>query len=236
MSCVAVESLSAPDLLLATSYEATFVTGHQCVLDKSEFDGATARQCERQMWDTGNRRIVAHPDNNTCAWRLPLPIGADGVEIINGGQDLYAHLPTSPCNGLRTYQTYLLLDHSLAALAQSDCHQRAIFGRVWTGMWLDDAQESTWATIYAALDARRTFAAMGDITLDAWQEAESSGQPVLRWRVSAGAEVYIYCTDRPAAWFDAGAAQRGVFTPPAMATTGCWRGAGWPGRFRRRCR
>ncbi len=208
----AAQKLAAPDLLVNTGYEATFVTGHMCVLDKTEFDGATALACERQMWLPSNLRVVAHPDNNSCAWRLPLPVDAAAVEIINGGQDLYAFRPTSPCSGLLTYQTYLLLNHPIAAFAQSDCHARAMFGRVWTGMWLADGQPLSWEAVHSAIAERRTFAAMGDISLDVWCE-EENGQPVLHWQGAEGAEITIYCADLPVAYLDSDAARAGSYWP-----------------------
>lgn len=209
----AAESLTTPDLLISTGYEATFATGHLCVLDKTEFDGATAAQCERQIWNPDTLRIVAHPDNNACAWRLPLPVDAAGVEIINGGQDLYSYRPSSPCNGLHTYQAYLLLDHPIAAIGQSDCHQRAFFGRAWTGLWLPAEHQPTLAAIFDAVGKRCTFAAMGDVQLRVWCEEAAHGRPLLRWHASEGVEIYIHCMDRPVAYVDPMEARRGVYEP-----------------------
>ncbi len=138
---------------------------------------------------------------------------AAGSEIINGGQDLYSFRPTSPCSGLPTYQTYLLLNHPIAAFAQSDCHARALFGRVWTGMWLPDAQPTTWEAIHRAIAERRTFAAMGDIRLNVWCEANASQPPVLRWQGAEGAEIYVYCADQPVAYLDPIEARAGAYQP-----------------------
>ena len=225
----AADSLTTPELLVSTGYEATFVTGHLCMLNRTEFDGESALLCERQMWRPDNLRIVAHPDNNSCAWRLPLPVGAAGVEVINGGQDLYAYRPSSPCNGLRTYQTYLLLNHPVAAFAQSDCHERMIFGRVWTGMWLPEDTATTWAAIDSAIDERRVFAAMGDITLRVWSDEDTYTVPVLRWETSPGAEITIFCADRPVTYLEPEAAACGYHQPATNGYT--WilakRGLAW---------
>ena len=169
-----VADLADSPLLLTTGYEATFVTGHLCVLDKRLFDGESVADCRRQLWSPANTRILAHPDNNACAWLLPLPVGVQGVEVINGGQDLYAYRPTSPCNGLPTYMRYLLLNHPVAAVAQSDCHERALFGRVWTGLALPIDAPLTWVAVQDALNCGRSFASMGDLTLRVWTASGAS--------------------------------------------------------------
>lgn len=225
----AAEELTAPDLLVTTGYEATFVTGHLCVLNKQTFDGATALPCEREMWRPANVRIVAHPDNNSCAWRLPLPVDAVGVEIINGGQDLYAFHDSSPCNGLRTYQRYLLLNHPVAAVAQSDCHERAVFGRVWTGMWVGEQAPLTWQTMQAALEERRTFASMGGLAIRFWAEEDGAGGSLLCWEVPEGTDVTVYCVDRPVAYYGSAARSGGrhLATTPGHYWLLARRGLAW---------
>ena len=210
---LAAAALTTPDLLLTTGYEATFWTGHLCLLNRPDFDGESAVECEQQMWRPDNLRIVAHPDNNGCAWRLPLPVHAAGVEVINSGHDLYSFRPTSECNGLHTYQTYLLLNHPVAAFAQSDCHARVMFGHVWTGMWLPEDAPVTWPAIRSAIAERRVFAARGDISLRVWSEEDAQGRPVLRWEASPGAAITVYCGDRPMTYLDPVAAARGSHAP-----------------------
>lgn len=203
-----VADLADSPLLLTTGYEATFVTGHLCVLDKRLFDGESVADCRRQLWSPANTRILAHPDNNACAWLLPLPVGVQGVEVINGGQDLYAYRPTSPCNGLPTYMRYLLLNHPVAAVAQSDCHERALFGRVWTGLALPIDAPLTWVAVQDALHCGRSFASMGDLTLRVWTASGASlgdtlaaaGDHDLFWEVAPGSEVTVYVADRPVAY------------------------------------
>lgn len=207
-----VAALADGPLLLTTGYEATFVVGHLCVLDKREFDGESVAECRRQLWSPANTRILAHPDNNACAWLLPLPVAVQGVEVINGGQDLYSYRAVSPCNGLTTYARYLLLNHPLAAVAQSDCHVRAIFGRVWTGLTLPAEAPLTWAAVQDALRQGHAFACMGDLPLRVWTASGASmgdtlstdGDADLLWEVAPGSEVTVYVADRPVAYFAPG--------------------------------
>ena len=208
---VQAETDAAPDLLLTTGYEATWMTGHLCVLGKQAFDGESIAACDHQMWSPANTRILAHPDNNICAWRLPLPVAVQGVEIINGGQDPYAIYAGSPCNGLATYQRYLLLNHRVAAIAQSDCHQRVVFGRAWTGIRVEDGAPLDWEVVQRALHAGHTFAAIGDLPIHVWTEngigpgdgLDEPGVDSICWEVPSGAEVTIYIADRPVAYFAA---------------------------------
>jgi hypothetical protein len=210
---VAEESakLGASELLLTTGYEATWMTGHLCILGKDALDGESIAACERQMWSPSNTRILAHPDNNICAWHLPLPVGVQGVEVINGGQDPYSVYVGSPCNGLTTYQRYLLLNHKVGAIAQSDCHERAIFGRAWTGIQVDDDAPLRWEVVQSALNQAHTFAAMGDLPVRLWTEdgcgpGDTLHEPTvdsLWWEVPSGAEVTVYVANRPVAHFAA---------------------------------
>jgi hypothetical protein len=207
-----VAQLAPGELLLTTGYEATWMTGHLCVLGKHEFDGESIAACDRQMWSPANTRILAHPDNNICAWHLPLPVAIQGVEVINGGQDPYSVYAGSPCNGLATYQRYLMLNHKVAAIAQSDCHQRVVFGRAWTGILVDENAPLHWENVQAALQQGRTFAAMGDLFVHVWVEngqavgdtLTEAGVSDLLWDVPDGAEVTIHVADRPVAHFPAG--------------------------------
>ncbi|HXF62297.1 MAG TPA: hypothetical protein VNK95_11815 [Caldilineaceae bacterium] len=204
-----VGALASDGLLLTAGYEATWVRGHLCVLGKQVFDGEQIAACRRQMWSPANTRILAHPDNNPCAWLLPLPVGIQAVEVINGGQDLYAHHMTSPCNGLATYRRYLLLNHPVGAVGQSDCHARADFGRVWTGLELTEDGPLAWEAVQAALHARHSFAAMGDLPVRFWAEngaqmGDSLNDPAcqeLLWEVPPGAEATVWGIDRPLAYF-----------------------------------
>jgi hypothetical protein len=203
------EKLGADELLLTTGYEATWMTGHLCVLGKHEFDGESIPACDRQMWSPANTRILAHPDNNICAWRLPLPVAIQGVEVINGGQDPYAVYAGSPCNGLATYQRYLLLNHPVGAIAQSDCHQRVVFGRAWTGVAVADDAPLGWEVVQQALHQGHTFAAMGNLPVHVWTEngclpGDTLVDPAvnsLRWDIPSEAEVTVYVADRPVAHF-----------------------------------
>ena len=212
-------ALASDGLLLTTGYEATWVRGHLCVLGKQEFDGEQIAACRRQMWSLANTRILAHPDNNPCAWLLPLPVGVHAVEVINGGQDLYAYHMTSPCNGLTTYRRYLLLNHPVGAVGQSDCHAREDFGRVWTGLHLPDQEPLDWETVQEALHARHSFAAMGDLPVRFWAEngalmGDSLADPAcqeLRWEVPAGAEVTVWGVDRPLAYFGPADSRQGRY-------------------------
>jgi hypothetical protein len=200
-------ALAADDLLLTTGYEATFVAGHLCVLGKQQFDGETVADCARQLWSPANTRILAHPDNNSCAWLLPLPVGVQGVEVINGGQDFYSYRMGSPCNGLTTFQRYLLLNHPVGAVAQSDCHERAIFGRVWTGLQLPEDAPLNWQSVQAALARGHCYAAMGQISLRLWTGSgasmgdtlENSGSTELLWEAPPGAEVTVFVAGTPVA-------------------------------------
>jgi hypothetical protein len=203
----AMTALSPSELLLTTGYEATWMTGHLCVLGKQTFDGEHIPDCDRQMWSPANTRILAHPDNNLCAWRLPLPVAVQGVEVINSGQDPYSVDAGSPCNGLATYQRYLLLNHKVAAVAQSDCHQRAVFGRAWTGIMVDDDAPLHWEVVQQALQQGHTFAAMGDMPIRVWTEngcgpgdtLTDAAESMLYWEVPNEAEVTVYVADRPLA-------------------------------------
>jgi hypothetical protein len=218
-----IADLSGEALLLTTGYEATWMTGHLCVLGKQIFDGESIVDCDRQMWSLENTRILAHPDNNLCAWRLPLPVGVQGVEVINGGQDPYSTYVGSPCNGLATFQRYLLLNHKVAAIAQSDCHQRAIFGRAWTGIIVDDDAPLRWEKVQAALFAGHTYAVMGDLPIRVWMEndllpgdslveqANGDDANTLLWEVPSGAEVTVFVADRPLAHFAGTASSRGHY-------------------------
>lgn len=213
-----VDALSGAGLLLSTGYEATFVVGHLCVLNKRVFDGESVAGCRRAMWSPANTRILAHPDNNACAWLLPLPVGVQGVEVINGGQDLYAYRASSPCSGLLSYQRYLLLNHPVAAVAQSDCHVRAIFGRVWTGLAVADAP-LTWAALQDALARGHSCAVMGDLPLRVWTESGAAmgdalavaGDHELLWEVAPGSAVTVYVADRPVAHFAPSSQDRGRY-------------------------
>lgn len=214
-----VEALSGSGLLLSTGYEATFVVGHLCVLNRRVFDGESVAGCRRALWSPANTRILAHPDNNACAWLLPLPVGVQGVEVINGGQDLYAYRPNSPCNGLTTYQRYLLLNHPVAAVAQSDCHVRALFGRVWTGLALPPDAPRTWTALQDALARGHSCAVMGDLPLSVWAESGAiMGDPLaapgdheLLWEVAPGSEVTVFVADRPVAYFLPNGQSRGHY-------------------------
>lgn len=196
-------------LLLTTGYEATFVVGHLCVLNKAAFDGESVADCRRELWSPANTRILAHPDNNACAWLLPLPVGVQGVEVINGGQDLYSYRTGSPCNGLTSFVRYLLLNHRVAAVAQSDCHERAIFGRVWTGLFLPTDAPLTWDVVQTALEQGHTFACMGDLPLRVWTAGgvimgdllTDASDDDLLWDVAPGSEVTVYAADQPVAFF-----------------------------------
>jgi hypothetical protein len=204
-----IAHLAPNELLLTTGYEATWMAGHLCVLGKETFDGESIVECDRQMWSPANTRILAHPDNNICAWHLPLPVGVQGVEVINGGQDPYSVYAGSPCNGLATYQRYLLLNHKIAAIAQSDCHQRVVFGRAWTGVMVDEDAPLTWETVRVALEQGHTFAAMGDLPIRVWTEngcvpgdhLVEEGANLLLWEAPSGAEVTIYVAGHPVAHF-----------------------------------
>jgi hypothetical protein len=202
-----VAHLASSELLLTTGYEATWMSGHLCVLGKKEFDGKSIVECKRQMWSPANTRILAHPDNNICAWRLPLPVAVQGVEVINGGQDPYSVYAGSPCNGLATYQRYLLLNHRVAAIGQSDCHQRKVFGRAWTGVMVEDDAPLQWEVVQEALKQGHTFAAMGELPLQVWTEngcrpgdtLADDTVDCLYWEVPSEAEVTVYVADRPVA-------------------------------------
>lgn len=204
-----VGALAGEGLLLTTGYEATFVVGHLCVLNKAAFDGESVADCRRELWSPANTRILAHPDNNACAWLLPLPVGVQGVEVINGGQDLYSYRASSPCNGLTSFARYLLLNHRVAAVAQSDCHERAIFGRVWTGLLLPTDTPLTWDAVQTALHQAHTFACMGDLPLRVWTAGGAimgdlladTGDYDLLWDVAPGSEVTVYVADQPVAFF-----------------------------------
>lgn len=197
-----VAALQSPDLLLTTGYEATWMAGHLCVLDQEEFNAGTYAECMPLTWSPANLRILAHPDNNLCAWLLPLPVGVQGVEVINGGQDPYSVRSDSPCNGLDTFRRYLALDHPVAAIGQSDCHRRAVFGRAWTGLVPpyytrpemaqgasaqgDYGQEGSQAiddvpfdraAMHAALLGHHTIAVMGDLSVQLWCENETPAGP-----------------------------------------------------------
>lgn len=203
------ERLGAGELLLTTGYEATWMTGHLCVLGKQAFDGESIPDCDRQMWSPANTRILAHPDNNICAWRLPLPVAIQGVEVINGGQDPYAVYTASPCNGVATYRRYLLLNHHVAAIAQSDCHQQVVFGRAWTGVMVADDAPLQWEVVQQALQQGHTFAAMGNLPIHLWTEngcvpGDTLVDPAVNhlwWDVPSDAEVTVYVADRPVAHF-----------------------------------
>jgi hypothetical protein len=210
-----IAGLASSELLLTTGYEATWMTGHLCVLGKQEFDGESIAACDRQMWLPANTRILAHPDNNICAWRLPLPVAVQGVEVINGGQDAYSVYAGSPCNGLATYQRYLLLNHKLAAVGQSDCHQRKVFGRAWTGVLVEDEAPLQWEVVQDALKQGHTFAAMGDLPIHVWTDngckpgdtLVDAAVDTIGWEVPSGAEVTVYVADRPVAYFRSAAQQ-----------------------------
>lgn len=214
-----VDALAGSGLLLSTGYEATFVVGHLCVLNKRVFDGESVAGCRRALWSPANTRILAHPDNNACAWLLPLPVGVQGVEVINGGQDLYAYRPGSPCNGLATYQRYLLLNHPVAAVAQSDCHVRALFGRVWTGLTLPPDAPRTWAALQDALERGHSCAVMGDLPLSVWAESgaimgdalTAEGDPDLLWEAAPDSEVTVFVADRPVAYIAPNGQGRGRY-------------------------
>ena len=209
-------ALASPDLLLTTGYEATWMVGHLCVLGKQVFDGGTIAECTRQLWSPANTRILAHPDNNPCAWRLPLPVGIQGVEVINGGQDPYAVKPNSFCNGLATFMRYLLLNHPVAAIAQSDCHDRAVFGRVHTALLPDDEAPLTWHTVRDTLMRHHTLAVMGDLSVRVWAaDGARPGDRVtdpacteIGWEAPPHAAVTVYVADRPVATYAPGAPAR----------------------------
>lgn len=212
-----VAALQSPDLLLTTGYEATWMAGHLCVLDQASFDAGTYAACMPQTWSPANLRILAHPDNNICAWLLPLPVGIQGVEVINSGHDPYSVREDSPCNGLKTFRRYLALDHPMAAIAQSDCHRRITFGRVWTGMVPPNYVEGDTfdrAALHAALAGHHTIAVMGDLPVQVWGEGETQAGPggtivaasgaTLYWDVPPGTTVQLWLADRPLAEFAAG--------------------------------
>lgn len=221
-----VDALQSPDLLLTTGYEATWMAGHLCVLDQETFNAGTYAECMPQTWSPTNLRILAHPDNNICAWLMPLPVGIQGVEVINSGRDPYSMRSNSPCNGLNTFRRYLALDHPVAAIAQSDCHRRITFGRVWTGIvpprYVEPGSANSSATqenggvfdraaLHAALVGQHTIAVMGELPVQVWCEGETQAGPgetidatsgaTLHWETPPGTTVQLWLADRPVAEF-----------------------------------
>lgn len=180
--------------LLLHGYEITYVDGHLVLLDRQTFDSADAPGADAQMYDTELPRIVAHPDNNDCAWHLSMLPGILGVEVLNGGQDPLCAQMDSECNGVRTYMNYLLLGQNVSPYANTDCHQRALFGRVWTGVVHGGAQGQPISrdALWEALLARRTFASYGDVAVD-WSAADGT---MMGGRVDAGASCLL-CAQAP---------------------------------------
>lgn len=152
--------------LVLPGYEITFIDGHMVISDKWTFDAEYIKNAKDNILKEDDLRIVAHPDNNSCKWLMGMVYNINGVEVANGGQGMCGVDENSPCNGLKTWKEYLLMRQHVSPMANSDCHQSVHFGKVWTGVFLNEGCELTEQAVRQALLRGHTFAAIGELMVN----------------------------------------------------------------------
>lgn len=200
-----IDSLQSQEPLIMQGFEITFLDGHMLLTGKEEFDGEYVNDAIKQMHSPSNIRIIAHPDNNVCKWKMNLVPEIQGVEIINGGQDNHSFSEDSPCNGLKTYKNYLLMRHKIAPMGNSDCHESAFFGKVWTGIWHSNEEKPTAGSIIKAIRSGNTFASFGNLVIKLYSdtgiimgnEIQAGEAKEICWKVPEGSETILYYGDMP---------------------------------------
>jgi hypothetical protein len=50
-------------------YELTFINGHMLVIGKDRYDVPSRDDAVKEMYNTNNVRIIAHPDYNIWSWK-----------------------------------------------------------------------------------------------------------------------------------------------------------------------
>jgi hypothetical protein len=118
----------------------------------------------------------------------------NGIEVING--IVYWKQP-GKYTGIRTYKKYLLMKQKVSPFANTDCHRKDDFGRVWTGIIVREGENP--------LDAIRNnhvFATTGKINIE-FQSDDGSimGDIVnndtkrINWFIEGANEIMVYNGD-----------------------------------------
>ncbi|MDI3508796.1 MAG: hypothetical protein PWP55_988 [Clostridiales bacterium] len=152
--------------LVLPGYEITFIDGHMVITDKRTFDAEYIKDAKNNILKENDLRIVAHPDNNNCKWLMGMVYKINSVEVANGGQGMCSVGENSPYNGLKTWKDYLLMRQHASPMANSDCHQAVHFGKVWTGVFLNEESELTEQAVRQALLRGHTFASIGELRVN----------------------------------------------------------------------
>lgn len=182
------------DKRIIKGYELTFLNGHMLVIGKENYDVGKTHEAIKEMYNSENIRILAHPDYNIWSWKRNMVPEINGIEVIN---DMVYWKQPGKYTGIKSYRKYLLMKQKVSPFANTDCHRKVDFGRVWTGIYVKDNENAL-----DAIKRNRTFATTGRISLE-FQSDDGyimgdtilGNENKLYWTAKDAEEVMIYNGD-----------------------------------------
>lgn len=175
-------------------YEITFLSGHMLVIGKDVFDIENKEDAIKEMYNNQNVRIIAHPDYNIWSWKRNMIPKINGIEVIN---DMVYWKQPGKYSGIKSYKKYLLMKQKVSPFANTDCHRKADFGRVWTGIYVEDGEKPL-----DGIKKNRSFATTGKLSIEfncsngnIMGDTISDTNNTLNWIINNDADVTVYCGD-----------------------------------------